>query len=194
MKSTLIFIICFILLASPAFAVKSWSFILVPDCDLCVEGMGVNTSLIVDNKGDEPLIISRLSLVDSTGIKFFTSPMQEEIVAGDSLTINFILGLPPATRGSTLFYKPCLELLDSEMCADDYTTMFIEPISRLDCVLDEHCEFDSRCENYKCVKFSCDGIAKNHGCQTFTFERIIQLLILVLLGILFFITLKRSYL
>ncbi len=151
MKKSLILILVLLLLVMPnALAIKSWSFVLVPSCKVCVEGARTNVSLQLKNNGDEELSLKGLSLKDASDIVFFQSPMESKMSSGESVTIKFNMVLPPASRGSTLFYKPCILLEDQIMCSNNFARMIIMPYESIECISDNDCSSNHICSGYKC--------------------------------------------
>jgi hypothetical protein len=142
--------LAFLLIIPLASGLRTWNFVLVPDCRICVEGAIVNASLRVANTGDEVLMLKGLTIKDASEIVFFESPMDSTAEVGETVTINFNMVVPPATRGSTLFYKPCLVLDDGGQCSNNYARMIIMPYESIECIADSDCESGRECLGYKC--------------------------------------------
>jgi hypothetical protein len=115
--------------------------------------------------------------------------MQAEVAVKDSVIASFPLHLPPASRGSTLFYKPCIDLPEGVSCAESYARMFIKPLTELECSADKDCAEDSVCKNFKCARFSCASTPKNHKCPTFGAETILGIVIVGLLLVILLVLL-----
>ena len=124
MKRLLLFLL--ILFLPLAAAEPLWSFRLDVGCTECVEGDSVNTSLIIENQGTEEMHITQVYIFDSDNVAFFSSPLETTINPEKQLEINFNLLLPPPTRGSTLFYTPCLNINGEIKCPDYFTRMVVK--------------------------------------------------------------------
>ena len=177
-------IVLILVFASPVLGVKQWAFRMTPQCTRCMEGMVINTTLEISNTGDELMELSRVSLADSSGVTFFSSPLNEKVAEGDKITINFQLHLPPPSRGSTLFYKPCISSGGEILCSDNFARMFIKPLAELECTSTEGCPFDESCQNFKCLPIQCSGFVSNHKCNPIPIELILELISVIMLMVI----------
>jgi len=175
-------LLIFITLAQSAVAVQKWSFRFNPGCSMCIEGYSYNSSITFTNTGDEALKPKQLIVKDANELVFFSSPVNVTIMPAEQTTFRFMLVMPPPTRGSTLFYKPCLILQKGIMCANTFSRLFIKPLNSLECLSDDDCYENEVCFNNKCKPLECSGYAKGHRCKpSFLGYGVLSLLALLLL-------------
>ncbi len=154
----------------------------------CIEGQEINWSIHFENKGELPLMITSIELVDGfnksvlANLEYVYDPFNSEkndylrVVTGKTKTAHIIAKIPKPNLENELIYVPCFtNIIDSTDAKDIGTHLYKhcftknESITIFECTRDNHCGAKYECKSNKCERIRCGycQMITDHECKDY---------------------------